>query len=134
MNTRASRKSALVPLGLFGAAFVAAGLVCPLIGGERLDLERVVSALLGQGGSLDADIFLFQRVPRVALGLLAGGALAAVGAVLQVVLRNPLAEPYTVGVTGGAAVGAVLAAAVGAASQRAKSSPISRLCAAVAGR
>ena len=42
------------------------------------------------------------------LGLMVGGGLALVGSVFQVVLRNPLATPYTLGVTGGAAVGAAL--------------------------
>ena len=49
------------------------------------------------------------RVPRVLLGFLTGGTLAAVGACLQVVLRNPLATPFTLGVTGGGALGAAVA-------------------------
>jgi iron complex transport system permease protein len=49
------------------------------------------------------------RVPRVILGLLAGGTLAACGATLQAVLRNPLATPYTLGVTSGGALGAFVA-------------------------
>ena len=49
------------------------------------------------------------RVPRVVLGFLAGGTLALAGASLQVILRNPLATPYTLGVTGGGALGAFIA-------------------------
>lgn len=49
------------------------------------------------------------RVPRVLLGFLAGGTLAAVGAAFQVILRNPLAEPYTLGVASGGALGAAIA-------------------------
>ena len=56
-----------------------------------------------------AEILWALRVPRVLLGLLAGGTLALVGASLQVILRNPLATPYTLGVTGGGALGAVIA-------------------------
>jgi len=56
-----------------------------------------------------AEIFWELRVPRVVLGLLAGGSLAMTGAALQVVLRNPLAEPYTLGVASGGALGAVIA-------------------------
>jgi len=52
------------------------------------------------------------RVPRVVLGFLAGGTLALVGASLQVILRNPLATPYTLGVTGGGALGAVVAISI----------------------
>ncbi|MFP4058647.1 MAG: FecCD family ABC transporter permease [Candidatus Brocadiia bacterium] len=60
----------------------------------------------------DAEILWNLRVPRVVLGFLAGGTLALVGASLQVILRNPLATPYTLGVTGGGALGAVVAIAV----------------------
>ena len=59
-----------------------------------------------------AAILWDLRVPRVVLGFLAGGTLALVGASLQVVLRNPLATPFTLGVTGGGALGAVVAIAV----------------------
>jgi len=58
-----------------------------------------------------AKVFWTLRVPRVLLGLLTGGTLALVGASLQVVLRNPLATPYTLGATGGGALGAVVAIA-----------------------
>ena len=59
-----------------------------------------------------AEILWQLRVPRVVLGLLAGGTLAVVGASLQVILRNPLATPYTLGVTGGGALGAVVAISI----------------------
>lgn len=58
------------------------------------------------------EILWGLRVPRVLLGLLAGGTLALVGASLQVILRNPLATPYTLGVTGGGALGAVIAISI----------------------
>lgn len=54
-------------------------------------------------------IFFQIRLPRVLLGLLAGGALAMAGAALQVIFRNPLAEPWTLGIAGGASLGAFLA-------------------------
>src|SRR5580700_1791345 len=53
------------------------------------------------------------RLPRVLLGAVAGAGLAAVGAAFQSVLRNPLAEPYVLGVSGGAALGATIAIASG---------------------
>jgi len=49
------------------------------------------------------------RLPRIALAALAGGGLAAVGVAFQAILRNPLAEPYVLGVSGGAALGATIA-------------------------
>ncbi|WP_138494168.1 FecCD family ABC transporter permease [Paenibacillus pinistramenti] len=53
-------------------------------------------------------IVLQVRLPRVILGLLVGSALAAAGAAFQGVLRNPLADPYTLGVSSGASAGAAL--------------------------
>jgi iron complex transport system permease protein len=60
-------------------------------------------------GSRAHDIVVGYRLPRVLLGAVAGAGLAAVGAAFQTVLRNPLAEPYVLGVSGGAALGATLA-------------------------
>ena len=56
------------------------------------------------------------RVPRVLLAFLVGGSLAVCGAALQAMIRNPLAEPYLLGLSGGAGLGAVLALASRAAS------------------
>ena len=53
------------------------------------------------------------RLPRVALAFLVGGALGVSGAALQALIRNPLAEPYLLGVSGGAGLGAVAAIALG---------------------
>ncbi|WP_428263891.1 FecCD family ABC transporter permease [Haliangium sp.] len=66
---------------------------------------------------VDATIFYQVRLPRVLLAALLGGALATAGAVFQAILRNPLADPYVLGVSGGASIGGVLAllAGVGAA-------------------
>ena len=58
-------------------------------------------------------IFFRLRLPRVVLGLLVGGSLAGVGAALQALFRNPLAEPFTLGVSGGGALGASVAIALG---------------------
>ena len=64
-------------------------------------------------GTLRQEIVVGYRLPRVLLGAVAGAGLAAVGAAFQSVLRNPLAEPYILGVSGGAALGATLAMAAG---------------------
>jgi len=91
--------------------FVITALVCPFFGGNFLDIKEIVQAFSGNI-TPDGEIFLMHRVPRVILGLIAGGSLAVTGAVFQVVLRNPLAEPFTLGTTGGAALGAVVAISV----------------------
>ena len=59
--------------------------------------------------SRDVSIFWQLRVPRALLGFLAGAGLALAGVVLQALLRNPLATPFTLGVSSGASLGVVLA-------------------------
>lgn len=70
-------------------------------------------AALLESGSTDAVIFWSLRLPRAVLGAIVGAALAASGSALQALLRNPLADPFVLGVSGGAAVGATLSIALG---------------------
>lgn len=95
-------------MAAYAALFLAALIVCPFIGRTPVDAgEQIRSILAGRpdfGG-----ILLQLRLPRVLLALLAGGTLALVGAAFQVILRNALADPFTLGITGGSAVGAVVA-------------------------
>ncbi|MDH3592459.1 MAG: iron ABC transporter permease [Planctomycetota bacterium] len=69
------------------------------------------------GGALDGEssrFILFDiRIPRVLMGFFCGAGLAVAGVVLQAILRNPLATPYTLGVASGAAFGVVLAIVLG---------------------
>jgi iron complex transport system permease protein len=60
------------------------------------------------------DIVFGVRLPRVALGALVGAALASAGTLFQALLRNPLADPFVLGVSGGAAVGGIAALSLGA--------------------
>lgn len=93
---------------IYGLIFLAAAALTPWIGAESLNPTDVWTYLRG-GSNTDGDIFWLQRIPRVILALLAGGTLALVGASFQVLFRNPLVEPYTLGMSGGAALGAFLA-------------------------
>jgi iron complex transport system permease protein len=77
---------------------------------------EVLRALLGEGDATQVAIIQNLRLPRIALGLAVGAGLAVSGAALQTTLRNPLAEPYLLGVSGGAAAGAVAAVTLGLAS------------------
>lgn len=86
---------------------VAGGL---LLGVEHIDLGRA----LRDRSSIDAGILFGTRVTRVALGALVGAALAPAGVAFQAILRNPLADPYVLGVSGGAAVTGTLAIVLGA--------------------
>ena len=59
------------------------------------------------------NILMQLRLPRILLGLIAGGALSLAGVILQGIFRNPLVEPYTLGISGGASVGVTLAILLG---------------------
>ena len=83
------------------------------VGAAALPPGDVVRALMGGADAMTRTIVLELRLPRVALAMVAGGGLALSGAVFQALLRNPLAEPYILGVAGGAAVGAVAAVVFG---------------------
>ncbi len=87
------------------------------IGAVSLSLGAVVDAIAGRGDPLAVTIVRDLRMPRVALAILVGCALGSSGAALQGTLRNPLAEPYLLGVSGGAAVGAVVAMSFGLAHE-----------------
>ena len=87
-------------------------IVCPMIGAESLDPGSIIQDLQNKSISrIDTDIFVYQRLPRVLLAFITGASLAVAGNTFQIILRNPLATPYTLGVTGGSAVGAYLAIA-----------------------
>ena len=89
-------------------ALLAVLAIAPLIGSTHVSLAR---ALAGQ--SPDREILFYARLPRVLLALLGGAGLAVTGVLFQCLLRDPLAEPYTLGVSSGASVGAVLAICLG---------------------
>jgi iron complex transport system permease protein len=82
-------------------------------GSVPISTGALVDVLRGGGEPVVRDIVLQLRLPRVLLGVLVGGGLALAGATFQALLRNPLAEPYILGISGGASVGAVLVLALG---------------------
>lgn len=106
----------ILPRLLLLALLLALTLLASLaLGAARLRPAELVAGL--SGGDAVARTILFElRLPRAALAILVGGALGLAGAVFQALLRNPLAEPYILGVSGGAAVGAVGALLLGAAA------------------
>lgn len=83
------------------------------LGSVPLSTAEVLGALGGDADPVVRDIVVRLRLPRVLLGVLVGGGLAISGATFQALLRNPLAEPYILGISGGASVGAVLVLAFG---------------------
>ncbi|MGE3276960.1 MAG: FecCD family ABC transporter permease [Vicinamibacterales bacterium] len=100
----------VVPLfGLFTAAVIA---LAPTVGSTPISLAKVFDPSIPWAENVDAQIFLIARLPRVLAGAVVGGTLAAAGVVLQALLRNPLATPFTLGVSAGAALGAMIAIAL----------------------
>lgn len=87
--------------------------VAVIVGPVSLPPGRVLDAVLGRADATSATIVRGIRLPRAVLAALVGGALSLSGASFQALLRNPLAEPYILGVSGGAAVGAVGAIVLG---------------------
>ena len=79
-------------------------ILTPLVGSQSISLEQIL-----RSDPTAASIFWQLRLPRILLALLGGAALATSGLGFQTLFRNPLAEPYTLGVSSGAALGAVIA-------------------------
>ena len=101
-----------------GVAVLAVAVVVGVsTGAVQLPLGDVVRALLpGIDSGLDdtqTTILLRIRLPRVVLGAIVGATLAVAGAAYQGVFRNPLADPYLLGVAAGAGLGATLVIALG---------------------
>src|SRR5438477_11760429 len=92
----------------YGALALGACLAAPLIGSTHISLARAFDRSIPFADNVDAQIFFVARMPRVLAGAVVGSTLAAAGVVMQALLRNPLATPFTLGVSAGAALGAIL--------------------------
>ena len=92
----------------FATLALVACATAPLIGPTAISLSRVFDSDIPFTHNIDAQIFFIARLPRAVAGALVGGALAAAGVVLQALLRNPLATPFTLGVSAGSSLGAML--------------------------
>jgi iron complex transport system permease protein len=100
-----ARLRVVLPLLLVG--LILALLIGLYVGYQPLDLDSLRSDPLAQA------VFMRLRLPRVLMSALVGASLAMVGASLQALFRNPLADPFTLGVSGGASLGASIAIAFG---------------------
>ncbi|RPI14907.1 MAG: iron ABC transporter permease [Lysobacterales bacterium] len=100
---------------LFALAAASVGLLVLslTLGSVSLPLRDVLSALLTGEPALAQEVVTGLRLPRALAAFAVGGLLAVSGAILQVLLRNPLADPYVLGVSGGASVAALLAIMLG---------------------
>lgn len=84
-----------------------------LSGSVRIPVASIMQLMLSGESSLEQQILLELRVPRTLAAFVTGALLAISGVLMQVLLRNPLADPYILGVSGGAAVGALSAILLG---------------------
>ncbi len=120
-----TRSRLILILGLLSLTAVVVSLVCLHFGAQPIAYGEMLRVLMGaltvdqaeaDGGSADITrtILLQIRLPRVLLGFVVGCSLASVGVVLQALLRNPLADPYVLGVSSGAALGAAVGVLCGA--------------------
>ena len=100
------RRAVLIWLLLTSAAVLALGIAL-ISGSSQIASTDLWHALVEPGQSLAGDVISKLRLPRALAAFSAGGLLALAGALMQVLLRNPLADPYVLGLSGGAAVGAL---------------------------
>ena len=110
MNRRLSLTTALLLLLVVASAVFALSLAS---GSLPLTIGEIVQSFGAQQPSIARDVVLELRLPRALSAFAVGGLLALAGAMLQVLLRNPLADPYVLGVSGGASVLALLAIMAG---------------------
>ena len=88
-------------------------LISLLSGSVAISWQDLLSILAGHGDPLQSQVILDLRWPRSVSAFTTGALLSLAGALMQVLLRNPLADPYVLGVSGGAATGALLALLTG---------------------
>jgi iron complex transport system permease protein len=94
----------LVVVGLCAVFCLIVLFVTPWLGSTDVTWRNVLA-----GASPDREIFFVARLPRVLFGALVGGALATAGVLFQAILRNSLADPFTLGVSAGSSLGAFIA-------------------------
>lgn len=97
---------------LLAVLALAAVALAVAVGPVRISPAGVLASLGGEGEATTVTIVRELRLPRALLAFAVGGCLAVTGAVLQALIRNPLADPYLLGLSGGAGLGAVLAIAL----------------------
>jgi iron complex transport system permease protein len=115
MNPRAylTQQRVVFTLAWLGLALTLAALAATAIGAESISPADFLAALrqwlTANASPSENEVILFSyRLPRVALAVAVGAALALAGAAFQSLLRNPLADPHILGVSSGAAFGAIL--------------------------
>lgn len=102
------RRRRVLVFGFLVAAIVLVALYSTITGSVKLDIGQVLEGILGAKDSTLHTIVWDLRLPRIIVGLIVGMCLAVSGAILQGVMKNPLADPGIIGVSAGAALMAVI--------------------------
>jgi iron complex transport system permease protein len=115
-RARLTRRRLSTTLALLAVVLAVAAALALALGSEHVPPGQILAGLAARvtGGpsplTPEQQAIVFDiRLPRLVLAIVVGAALSVAGAAFQALLRNPLAEPYVLGVSGGAALGAVLA-------------------------
>lgn len=102
--SRTDRSWGLLILALL-ALLLLSGAISLSVGAAGIWLTDIPTILLGDKSCVEYGILVGIRLPRMLLGLAMGGALGLAGTLLQGMFKNPLVEPYTLGISGGASLG-----------------------------
>ncbi len=108
-----TRRRALLILAALTGLSLASVSAALAVGSLPIPLAEVIDILAGAADGPASEVVRQLRLPRALTGFACGGLLALAGALLQVLLRNPLADPYVLGISGGAGIGALLAMVLG---------------------
>ena len=106
----------LAVIAVLAGASLCAVVAALAVGSVSVSPASMLRALRGDAGDVGASVVRDLRLPRALCAFAVGGLLAVAGSLMQVLLRNPLADPYVLGLSGGAACGALLAILAGAAA------------------
>jgi len=112
LNRSPQQRSPLLLIGLMMLAIISL-ILALLIGSLSIDANTLMHTLLGEDTGMSATVIWELRLPRATAAFITGGMLALAGCLMQVLLRNPLADPYVLGISGGAAVAALSAMLMG---------------------
>ncbi len=108
LNQRDPRYVKRFLTGIIAAVALAAGAIMSIrIGAVEISLAEIIAAFSGDASGVNYHIIYNIRLPRIIVGAMAGINLAIAGAILQGVLRNPLADPGIIGVSAGAGLAAM---------------------------
>ena len=93
---------------ILGAILIGISVFSLCVGSVGISVKKIILLLLEGRGTAEYSILFDIRMPRILLGFAVGGALSIAGVILQGMFRNPLVEPYTLGISGGASLGVCL--------------------------